>query len=167
MAQRLFTQKAPRVISPNKVAKEELIRRFCMKNVLKAKVLKVAAFTLIVTMALPVAVSAKDKYKGRRRGRDFDRFSRKCDKFVNCHDARDGRWDGRGPDRARFEDRFNRNRRFRNRDFDGDDSRRLRRRQRTRNYRYDRSRDYGYDRYNPYTYQQNSNWTNLLNMFLP
>ena len=23
--------------------------------------------------------------------------ARKCAKFVNCHDARDGRWDGRGP----------------------------------------------------------------------
>ena len=22
---------------------------------------------------------------------------KKCAKFVNCHDARDGRWDGRGP----------------------------------------------------------------------
>ena len=137
-----------------------------MKNVLKAKVLRVAAFTLIVTMALPVAVLAKDKHRGRGRGRNFDRFSRKCDKFVNCHDARDGRWDGRGPNRSQFEGRFNRSRRFRNRDFDDADFRRLRR-QRIRNHRYDRSNDYGYDYYNPYRSEQNSNWTNLLNMFLP
>jgi hypothetical protein len=26
-------------------------------------------------------------------------YDRKCRKFVNCHDARDGRVDGRGPNR--------------------------------------------------------------------
>ena len=33
----------------------------------------------------------------RRRGNG--KWGNKCDKFVNCHDARDGRWDNRGPRR--------------------------------------------------------------------
>src|SRR5258707_6502657 len=40
--------------------------------------------------ALPTIASAQ----GRGRGRGQDK---KFDKFVNGHDARDGRWDGRGP----------------------------------------------------------------------
>jgi hypothetical protein len=53
------------------------------------------------------------------RGRRASNFDRKCGKFVNCHDARDGRWDGRGPNRrAGFTNIFRRNRRHRDRDFD-------------------------------------------------
>ncbi len=33
-----------------------------------------------------------DRINGRGRNQDW-----KCSVFVNCHDARDGRWDGRGP----------------------------------------------------------------------
>lgn len=36
-------------------------------------------------------------YRGNR-GRNHN--WKKCGKFVNCHDARDGRWDGRGPRRT-------------------------------------------------------------------
>lgn len=36
---------------------------------------------------------------GQGRGRRASNFDKKCEKFVNCHDARDGRWDGRGPRR--------------------------------------------------------------------
>jgi hypothetical protein len=136
-------------------------------NARKLNVLRIAALALVVAMTLPITALAKDKRKGHGRGRDFDRFSRKCEKFVNCHDARDGRWDGRGPNRERFEERFSRIRRFRNRSFDDDDFRRLRR-QRVRDYGfYDRSRGYRYDNYNPYRSQQGVNWTELLNMFLP
>jgi hypothetical protein len=35
--------------------------------------------------------------RGRRRTNW--KWGNKCDKFVNCHDARDGRWDNRGPRR--------------------------------------------------------------------
>ena len=53
------------------------------------------------------------------RGRRASNFDRKCGKFVNCHDARDGRWDGRGPNRRTgFTNIFRRNRRHRDRDFD-------------------------------------------------
>jgi len=43
---------------------------------------------------------------GRGRNGDFDNRGRnqnwKCGVFVNCHDARDGRVDGRGPNRTRI-----------------------------------------------------------------
>ena len=73
--------------------------------------LKTLRFALLITtlatavnMALSVETFAK-----QRRGRFNDK---KSEKFINGHDARDGRWDGRGP-RVRFEDRRDRDRRFR------------------------------------------------------
>ena len=64
-----------------------------------------------------VAISAFAQGRGRGLGRQRDMFSDrqngrggrfeargnqnwKCSVFVNCHDARDGRLDGRGPNRA-------------------------------------------------------------------
>jgi hypothetical protein len=83
--------------------------------------------TLIAMLAMPIVLSAQ----GRGRG-GVD--SRKCGKFVNCHDARDGRRDGRGPRGSRVgrhiwddddNDRRWRNRRVRrDRDGDGDFDRR-------------------------------------------
>ena len=49
-------------------------------------------FALIVTMALPIISFAQGRGNGRGAGKPD-----KCAKFVNCHDARDGRVDGRGP----------------------------------------------------------------------
>lgn len=46
--------------------------------------------TLIFAVAMPTAALAQ----GRGRGRGQDK---KAGKFKNGHDARDGRWDGRGP----------------------------------------------------------------------
>lgn len=58
-------------------------------------------FGLVLLLALPAVSMAQGRGRGngngRGRGPDWDK---KCAKFVNCHDARDGRWDGRGP-RAR------------------------------------------------------------------
>lgn len=68
---------------------------------------------LLLALALPGTAFADQR--GRRRDRDDDRHDRrdrrrdraddkrdrKCGKFVNCHDARDGRWDGKGPQRDR------------------------------------------------------------------
>lgn len=62
----------------------------------KQNFLLITVAGLLLTLALPVTALADKKGRGRR---DFDKRSRKCDKFVNCHDARDGRWDGRGPRR--------------------------------------------------------------------
>ena len=78
------------------------------------KFLWIAVFSLLFMIALPAAVQAQ----GRGRGRGPD-MSKKCGKFVNCHDARDGRVDGRGPRRDAFRrgvfvGRNHNHRRFRN-----------------------------------------------------
>jgi hypothetical protein len=80
---------------------------------------------LITTLAVVVNLALSgETYAKQRRGRFNDK---KAGKFINGHDARDGRWDGRGP-RARFGDRRGRDGRFRFRDrWDRDDWRDRRR----------------------------------------
>jgi hypothetical protein len=53
-------------------------------------------FALSLTMALPIISFAQGGGNGRGRGPGSN-LDKKCAKFVNCHDARDGRLDGRGP----------------------------------------------------------------------
>lgn len=53
--------------------------------------------TAVLLLALPVIASAQGRGRGLARGHDK---SWKCGVFVNCHDARNGRWDGRGPNRT-------------------------------------------------------------------
>lgn len=100
------------------------------------KIIGAAALGLL--MMLTVTTDAMGQGRGRRVFRNSDR---KCDKFVNCHDARDGRWDGRGPRRDnsslfgifrrsrrdRDSDRFERRRSRRDRDSDRFERRRSRR----------------------------------------
>jgi len=62
----------------------------------KRKVLFLIVFSLALAIALPATAFGQGRGNGRGRGPDLDK---KCGKFVNCHDARDGRWDGRGPQR--------------------------------------------------------------------
>jgi hypothetical protein len=80
---------------------------------------------LITTLAIVVNLALSgETFAQHRRGRFNDK---KAGKFINGHDARDGRWDGRGP-RARFGDRRGRDGRFRFRDrWDRDDWRDRRR----------------------------------------
>ncbi len=90
----------------------------------------------ILMLALVTTLSVSSDAMGQGRGRRVSRMDKKCAKFVNCHDARDGRWDGRGPNRrisltSRI---FRRNRR--DRDFER--SRRERRRDRDRDGRWRR-----------------------------
>jgi hypothetical protein len=76
--------------------------------------LKTLRFALLITTlatAVNLALSV-ETFAKQRRGRFNDK---KAEKFINGHDARDGRWDGRGP-RFRFGDRRDRDRRFRFRD---------------------------------------------------
>ncbi len=83
----------------------------------------------ILVLSLLMMVSVATDAMGQRRGRRMSHLDNKCSKFVNCHDARDGRWDGRGPDRrSRFENNFRRYRRNRDRDFDNSRWRRRHRR---------------------------------------
>lgn len=82
---------------------------------IKLKTLRVALLAailaIIVNLALDVVAFAHDK---RGRGRVHNR---KAEKFINGHDARDGRFDDRGP-RFRFRDRRNRDE-WRDRSRDG------------------------------------------------
>jgi hypothetical protein len=69
---------------------------------------------LVLALLMIFAMSTDTMAQGR--GRRVSQWDKKCSKFVNCHDARDGRWDGRGPDRRRSTNIFRRHRR--DRDFD-------------------------------------------------
>ena len=95
----------------------------------------------IAVLALLMMLSVSSAAMGQGRGRRASHMDRKCGKFVNCHDARDGRVDGRGPNRrdsltSRIFRRNHRNRdleirsrreRRRDRDFDRDRNWRRRR----------------------------------------
>jgi len=63
----------------------------------KSKLLIAIFFGVVLVLVLPAASLAQGR--GRGRGPDWDK---KCGKFVNCHDARDGRWDGRGRTNASY-----------------------------------------------------------------
>lgn len=84
----------------------------------------------ILVVGLVVVFGASYEAMGQGRGRRVSHFDKKCEKFVNCHDARDGRVDGRGPNRQtgstnvfrrhrrhRDDDFITRRGRYRNRDF--------------------------------------------------
>jgi hypothetical protein len=98
-----------------------------MKLLFSRKLLGGAA--LVLLLALTVSPDALGQGRGRGRGHGgFDNSDKKCGKFVNCHDARDGRWDGRGPRRNTLNDRILRRvRRNRDSDRDVNDHRRWRR----------------------------------------
>ena len=83
-----------------------------MKLLTSKNLLGILLVGIVITFASSDAMA-------QGRGRRASNSDRKCGKFVNCHDARDGRWDGRGPNRRTgFTNIFRRNRRHRDRDFD-------------------------------------------------
>jgi hypothetical protein len=93
-----------------------------------------AVLIVFVMLALTVPSTAFGQGRGRRHRRGSIHNSNwKCGKFVNCHDARDGRIDGRGPDRDRFGNIIGVRRRHR-RNWDNDDYWRNRRVRRDRNF---------------------------------
>ena len=61
------------------------------------KLLAAAFFGVVLLLAVPAISMAQGRGRGRGANSNFDK---KCAKFVNCHDARDGRVDGRGPNRG-------------------------------------------------------------------
>jgi hypothetical protein len=86
----------------------------------------------ILVLGLAILFGVSSDAMGQGRGRRVSQLDKKCGKFVNCHDARDGRWDGRGPNRnVGMTNIFRRHRRDRDRDWDD-----IRRRRR------DRDRDF-------------------------
>ena len=72
----------------------------------------------ILVLGLLMILSASSDAKAQGRGRRVSQMDRKCEKFVNCHDARDGRWDGRGPNRRTGSTSLIYRRNRRNRDTD-------------------------------------------------
>jgi len=88
-----------------------------MKLLFSRKLLGAAALMLLLVLTVSSDVLAQGRGRGRGHG-GFDNFDKKCGKFVNCHDARDGRWDGRGPRRntSLNDRRWRRVRRNRDRD---------------------------------------------------
>ncbi len=108
------------------------------KSKTKLSILTAMLFALIVLLASPATSLAQGHGRGHGRGPDLDK---KRAKFINGHDARDGRWDGRGPVRRASVLRngvlLPRAVRVRNRnhDFDNDDL--LRRQRRVRNRTFD------------------------------
>ena len=59
----------------------------------KSRILIIALALLMLLLLSPLNAL------GQGRGNSERHLDKKCGKFVNCHDARDGRWDGRGPQR--------------------------------------------------------------------
>lgn len=91
-------------------------------------------FLAILIMGLLLLIASPTSFgQDRNRGRDRDwnnnwsRNNKKCGKFVNCHNARDGRWDRRGArgDRVGYTVWRNRNR---NRSFNRNQNYSLQRR---------------------------------------
>ncbi len=86
-------------------------------------------------LAFLVLMGALNEARAQGRGQRESNRDKKCAKFVNCHDASEGRLDGRGPRRGTDSDNW-RSRRFRH-DRDSDefsDHQRYRRRHRDRNF---------------------------------
>ena len=122
--------------------------------IVKGNLFAVALMALLLALSVPATSLAQNEH---RRGRDRDnsdwsRRNRKCAKFVNCHDASEGRWDRRGARGDRVGNIFLRNR-IRNRNprvFDNDLALRDLRRQRARDFdnrRFrSRNRDFENDR---------------------
>jgi hypothetical protein len=92
---------------------------------------RMALWTLILLLVFAVVAPGAALAQGKGRGRGQEK---KAGKFKNGHDARDGRWDGRGP-RGDRDDRDDRDDDYRN----NDDDYRYRRGSRNGSGTYDRS----------------------------
>ena len=69
-----------------------------MKNLMRRhNFLAVAVMALLLALIIPATAFGQGRGRHYGRGGIFGNPRNKCGVFVNCHDARDGRWDGRGP----------------------------------------------------------------------
>lgn len=73
---------------------------------------------MVGALAFLVLMSSSYEARAQGRGRGESNEDKKCAKFVNCHDASDGRLDGRGPRRGSDNDNWSSRRFRRDRDFD-------------------------------------------------
>jgi len=127
-AQRLILNQRP----------EETLKRFILNQIAEDKLMKSTAsrnFLVIAALAILVVAGGAFEARGQGRSRRAIGLDKKCAKFVNCHDASEGRLDGRGPGRGgdvdnwdwrrgRRDPDLNRDRstRRRHRDIDGDET---------------------------------------------
>jgi hypothetical protein len=97
-------------------------------------------FLLVGGLAFLVLMGGSYEAQAKGRGRGDSKQDKKCAKFVNCHDASEGRVDGRGPRRGTDDDdwRWRRSRDRRDDDRIGDHQRHRRQRDR----RLDRNDDW-------------------------
>jgi len=95
---------------------------------------------MIGGLAFLVLMSASYEARAQGRGRRESNEDKKCTKFVNCHDASEGRLDGRGPRRGTDSDNWNSRHSHRGRDFDNSDHGRHRKLH--RDWNFDRNGDW-------------------------
>lgn len=125
----------------------------------EVKVMKLVTFRNFLmigglTVLVLIGGSYEARAQGRGRGRGQSNEDKKCAKFVNCHDASEGRLDGRGPRRDNDSDNWNSRHSRRGRDFDNvDNQRRYRRSHHDRDF--DRDRDW---RRHDYTMRRHQTW---------
>lgn len=98
-------------------------------------------FFLVGGLAFVVLMGASYEAQAKGRGRGNSKQEKKCAKFVNCHDASEGRLDGRGPRRETDNDIWNW-RRIRHRRVDGRFNDHQRDRRHRRDSRFDRNVDW-------------------------
>ena len=123
----------------------------------EVKVMKLVtfrSFLIIGGLAVLVLIGGTYEARAQGRGRGQSNEDKKCSKFVNCHDASEGRWDGRGPQRDNDSDNWKSRHSHRGRDFDNfDNQRRYRRSHHDGNF--DRKRDW---RRHDYTMRRHQTW---------
>ena len=74
-----------------------------LSQIAEGKLMKLVAFRkffMVVGLAFLVVIGASYEARAQGRGWKASKWDKKCDKFVNCHDASEGRLDGRGPRRG-------------------------------------------------------------------
>ena len=87
---------------------------------------------LLLAMVIPATALGQGRGRGQGRRHDentgwptrttsLSKYDKKCAKFRNCHDASQGRWDGRGPRGSRVSNILTTRVRHRNRHFDNND----------------------------------------------
>jgi len=99
------------------------------------KLIAFRKYLMIASLAFFVLLSGSYEARAQGRNQRASNQDKKCAKFVNCHDASEGRLDGRGPRRGTDNDGWNWRHNRRGGDSDNFDNHwRRRRHDRERNF---------------------------------
>jgi hypothetical protein len=96
----------------------------------RQKLFGMVVMALLLATSIPAIALGQGRGRGQRSGNvgniswpirrtRLSHQDKKCAKFVNCHDASEGRVDGRGPRGSRIGNILSTRARHRNRDLDG------------------------------------------------